>query len=441
MMGDHCYNLGQADDRRGDAYMNAMQPLLAVCPWIPIIGNHEMEDGDKTYRFLNSTWGMAYGGNPLNTSTSRSSATSALGHLLTKGSYLGQGLHGTTPSGTSNYFSVNIGLIHIAALSTQHPNGTELEWLTKDLEAANKNRKAVPWIIVTSHYPIYIPSMESDASALGWHSDAGEVCTDGICNGTEYMSCAEAGEAEGCKTVGEEVDESSAATQDLFNRYGVDVYDAGHSHHYAVTWPMLGKKETQTNYSNPQGTIYITEGNGGVPNTGPNGTITKTHLSSWGRMEGTGGAYGIFTTSSADTLTYTHIWNNGNDGKGKVMDTWSLTEATHVQPLAPPTPPPPPPPPLPPPAPPPAGYAWTCFVNQSCGSVPGLKDTNYAVGEPTFTVCEETCNALKDCVAVRYHAADKHCHTLTGPTAPTLAAFQKLLKPAPLYHSCIMLKD
>ena len=37
-MGDHCYDLGQADDRRGDAYMNALQPLLSVCPWIPIIG-------------------------------------------------------------------------------------------------------------------------------------------------------------------------------------------------------------------------------------------------------------------------------------------------------------------------------------------------------------------------------------------------------------------
>ena len=29
----------QVDDRKGDAYMNAMQPLLATCPWIPIIGN------------------------------------------------------------------------------------------------------------------------------------------------------------------------------------------------------------------------------------------------------------------------------------------------------------------------------------------------------------------------------------------------------------------
>jgi hypothetical protein len=37
-MGDHCYDLGQADDRRGDAYMNALQPLLSVCPYVDARG-------------------------------------------------------------------------------------------------------------------------------------------------------------------------------------------------------------------------------------------------------------------------------------------------------------------------------------------------------------------------------------------------------------------
>ena len=60
---------------------------------------------------LNLTWGEAWA-NPLANSTSTS--TSALGHVLTKGTYLGAGLHGTTPSGTSNYFSVDVGMVHIA---------------------------------------------------------------------------------------------------------------------------------------------------------------------------------------------------------------------------------------------------------------------------------------------------------------------------------------
>eukprot|EP01051_Picozoa_sp_SAG22_P015446 SAG22_NODE_2018_length_3130_cov_2.890135_2_plen_139_part_00 len=99
------------DDRKGDAYMNALQPLTATCPWIPIIGNHEGSDGDHTRRYLNLTWGEAYA-NPLEGSSS--TATSALGHVLTKGTFLGAGLHGTTPSGTSNYFSVDVGQVHIA---------------------------------------------------------------------------------------------------------------------------------------------------------------------------------------------------------------------------------------------------------------------------------------------------------------------------------------
>jgi len=41
------------------------------------------------------------------------------------------------------------------------------------------------------------------------------------------MTCEEAGEGAGCKTVGEEVAESESPW--LFQKYGVDVYNAGHS--------------------------------------------------------------------------------------------------------------------------------------------------------------------------------------------------------------------
>ena len=88
----------------------------------------------------------------------------------------------------------------------------------------------------------------------------------------------------------------------------MDVYDAGHSHLYAVTWPMLGGKAVQKNYNSPKGTVYITEGNGAVPGTGPSATLGKAPAD-WGRIHGTGGAYGIFTTENASTLTYQHVWN------------------------------------------------------------------------------------------------------------------------------------
>ena len=95
---------------------------------------------------------------------------------------------------------------------------------------------------------------------------------------------------------------------------------------------MLGGAATAKSYANPQGTVYITEGNGAVPGTGPNSTLGKPPAA-WGRIHGTGGAYGVITTQNSSVLQYDHVWNNGNDGEGKVMETWALTEATHVQPL------------------------------------------------------------------------------------------------------------
>ena len=44
----------------------------------------------------------------------------------------------------------------------------------------------------------------------------------------------------------------------------------------------------------------------------------------WMRIHGSGGAHGRLVTSNASVLTYEHVFNNGNDGKGEVMETWSV---------------------------------------------------------------------------------------------------------------------
>jgi hypothetical protein len=141
-MGDHAYNIGNDNDRRGDAYMNAWQPTLTTLPWFPIIGNHECiynhsddnrtgpawdpfggpgrdGDGDRGRHYEVIAWGEAFG-QPGGSDDSfpgdetppyqgqqhanddrlpprewrlHSTATSALGHHLAAGSLLGMGPH------------------------------------------------------------------------------------------------------------------------------------------------------------------------------------------------------------------------------------------------------------------------------------------------------------------------------------------------------------
>ena len=50
-------NMGGEDDRRGDGYMEAYQPVVSQVPWLPVVGNHEFYDGDVLTRYLNQTEG------------------------------------------------------------------------------------------------------------------------------------------------------------------------------------------------------------------------------------------------------------------------------------------------------------------------------------------------------------------------------------------------
>ena len=93
--------------------------VLAQCPWIPVIGNHESTMGegrDKVdagteERYLNQSWGVIFGqdGAESATGTARTRATTSLGHLLTRSSFYGGGSHGAAPSRTSQWYSVDLG--------------------------------------------------------------------------------------------------------------------------------------------------------------------------------------------------------------------------------------------------------------------------------------------------------------------------------------------
>jgi hypothetical protein len=191
-MGDHVYFWEDSDNKRGDAYMNAFQPTLSTCPWIPLLGNHEYNDADASWRFVNQTWGEAYGqeerARDFVVPDEELSATTdtAIGHFMTRHNLYSQGSHGATPSGTSRWYSVNLGSMHLVGLdlgqngqqvgpsNTTGVGGPELwrerqaaqiSWLKQDLAAVN--RSVTPWVMVMSHYPVRgTPNLSSVCTSL-----------------------------------------------------------------------------------------------------------------------------------------------------------------------------------------------------------------------------------------------------------------------------------
>ena len=181
----------------------------------------------------------------------------------------------------------------------------QLAWLATDLAAAAANREAVPWIVVTSHFPVYLSttSKANHANASASHFLSVEAEAEPVGSNGEFKSCQANAEPAGCTTVRDFQSAAQSKLEPLFVKFGVDFYAAGHSHLYGVTWPMINGSATQHDYTDPKGTIYITEGNGGVP--GAPGVHTFTHpKTDWMRIGATGGAYGRVITSNASVLTY-----------------------------------------------------------------------------------------------------------------------------------------
>ena len=116
--------MGASDEARGDGYMTAWQRTLANCPWLPVVGNHEYYDGEELARYLEQMWGgRTWPGGVHDGHGGRSTATHALGALLSRGNHHGVGVHGSSPSNTSRFFSADFGLIHFIALDLNVSDG------------------------------------------------------------------------------------------------------------------------------------------------------------------------------------------------------------------------------------------------------------------------------------------------------------------------------
>lgn len=205
-VGDFGYNLEEMIDfgphkgeNVGDVFMQEIEEMASHFPYMTAPGNHEIElDTFNNYRYRfampNSGWPI-----PL----------------------------------SKMWYSLDIGPVHFLSYSSEvffTANGqyvqSQKEWIQSDLDAANRNRDRVPWVIAFGHRPMYCSN------------DDGDDCT-------KKDSLVRLG------------------LEDLFYRNGVDIVLQAHEHSYERLWPMYKGVVLSKNYTNPAAPIQLITGAAG----------------------------------------------------------------------------------------------------------------------------------------------------------------------------------
>ena len=206
-VGDFAYDLGSDNGRVGDQFFNNIEQIAARVPYMVSHGNHEDYEINLAH-YIESFRGMPSNAVPTEFNTSNGKTTNSL------------------------YFSWDHGLVHYVAISTELWFGvtdnsttllTFLDWVKKDLEAANNNRENVPWILMHGHRSIY-------------------CSCDGDCDGNAALVRAD--------------------MEPILFEYGVDFFINGHEHNYERMWPTYRNMSDQSNI-NPKATVYVVNGAAG----------------------------------------------------------------------------------------------------------------------------------------------------------------------------------
>ncbi len=163
--------------------------------------------------------------------------------------------------------------------------GNQVAWLEADLAAAAaaRARGEVSWILVAGHRPIYTRAGADE-------------------NG-EPTSTQRA---------------TQLAFESLFNKYGVDLYFAGHEHSYEANWPVFNSTHVYTSYENPPYTTHVVTGAAG--NTEGHTTYDATGPA-WSRYVN-GVDYGISTMTIHNATALTVDFRRAVDGS--IADSFTL---------------------------------------------------------------------------------------------------------------------
>ncbi|KAF6076447.1 putative acid phosphatase 7, tartrate resistant (putative) [Phyllostomus discolor] len=205
------------------------------------------------------------------------------------------------------WYSWDVGPAHIISFSTEvyfylhygrHLVERQFHWLEKDLQKANKNRAARPWIITMGHRPMYCSNADLDDCT--WHESKVRKGLFGKLFGLE----------------------------DLFYKYGVDLQLWAHEHSYERLWPIYNYKvfngSQETPYTNPRGPVHIITGSAGCEERLTRFTLFPRPWSAVRVKE-----YG-YTRLHILNGTHVHIQQVSDDQDGKIVDdVWMVRPLLH----------------------------------------------------------------------------------------------------------------
>ena len=231
--GDIGYDLDSDDGKKADRFLNAMQPLVASLPYLVSPGNHEHASNFSAFR-------NRFAGMP--------------------------GLGGAASE--SLYWSADIGPLHLVSYNTEvyfwpkhfgyDHAARQHAWLAADLAAADANRDAVPWVIVTGHRPMYCVATGGDGRCDAEH-EASRQGTMMECSAADGHVCWRRDAAKALPELSVEA---------LMHEHGVDVAIFGHVHAYARHWPAFAEHTLASGpdaYVDPPATVHFLTGAGGNP--------------------------------------------------------------------------------------------------------------------------------------------------------------------------------
>eukprot|EP00755_Sulcionema_specki_P037900 Sspe_Gene.109852::Locus_90065_Transcript_1_1_Confidence_1.000_Length_1373::g.109852::m.109852 len=252
MVGDIAYTDG--NQSVWDDFATLWEPVSGAVPTLLSPGNH---DGDwvfgNNYNPPASTW---VGG-----------GESGKGYSLRypgpgpRVAYVSPHKHVGGMTSTSYWWSVSYKTATVIATSGVHafePGSEQYKWLVGALEAAQKDRSARPWLIVTNHFPMYCTI---DDCFCGNYTRAAreQLCEPG--RDGKYLP--------GILEIN--APRIRDALEALLLKYKVDVFLSGHEHAYERTTPVADLHVTHKNrnygkgavYTNPGAPIHVMAGTGG----------------------------------------------------------------------------------------------------------------------------------------------------------------------------------